>query len=493
MKTKDTRPSSTISPFLQGTLIGAVAGELSDEHNFPLQTANFAALIVASHIVGACYCIESPGDKVLPVPLFGITEQPSNAGKTIVVEDLYEGYNAQAGLINFEIAKKRRTIKQSITKKLKSGDDLGLEEEQAALEKLVEIPVGISDPTPEGLETSLVDSGGFFMAYSTEQGLSKTLLGGIYSEGKTKDDLVLKAFNAEHHKVVRAGKDVQRFCGFPYGGVLEISQEGTIQRIMEKASSTGIAERFLIMREDDLLGTRQYLKTRQDLLGLACGQIKPDKNTLAALKRTDMVSTAVFKKKMAMLADLRSKLESPRIKDGLIRLRLSDEAMIVKLAAKQLIEDEIGKELIRNSYLASMKGKIDLQIMKVAATLHVTDWDEESLGKIDPIIPADTVNVAFEIIYELVMGVSRIADGNNLYGDRVESAYILEYMVEANKPQSLEQMKRNIPRKKDNPFKFYKGYGEAPQKIEQAIDRLVTEGKVIKNDKRTPITYFAKQ
>ncbi|QYW02828.1 protein of unknown function DUF3987 [Vibrio phage BUCT006] len=492
MQTKDTKPSSTISIMLEGSLIHMAAKEVSDIYNFPLETACFTSMIVASHAVGSAFCVTSPLGKSLPVPLYGIAEQPSNAGKTSIVEEFYSGYAERAMIINKEIEKEVKDVKSSIDDKVKMGIDVP-EFEQKKLDGLAKLPIGVSDPTPEGLESSLVAHGGFFIAYSTEQGLSKTLLGGLYSEGNKKDDLILKAYNGEYHNVVRANRDRITFCGRPYGGVLELSQEGTIARIMESAGSTGISERFLMMREGDLLGHRKYINlTDEQMHGILMGDIKPSGEMLNIAKPKKRTALDQYYNQMAALADCRRTNESPDM-FGLQKLKFSPEAWVVVMTGKQYIENSIRNAETRNSYLASMQGKIDLQIMKLAATLHVMDWDIRTHGQVGLEINADTARKAYWVITELFRGVISIAEQGELYGDNAEEAAVLEWLPSisggSSKLKSMDQIKKALTRKKDSPFRFYTLKGEGAKKVEEAVVRLVAAGKVLEDKRFTKPKY----
>lgn len=494
MQNKDTHPSSTISIWLDGSIIHMAAKEAADIYNFPFETACFTSMIVASHAVGGAFCVTSPTGKSLPVPLYGIAEQPSNAGKTSLVEEYYSGYAERASILNKEIEKEAKEVKRSIDDKVKSGMDVP-DNEMKLLEGLSKIPIGVSDPTPEGLESSLVAHGGFFIAYSTEQGLSKTLLGGLYSEGNKKDDLILKAYNGEYHNVVRANRDRITFCGRPYGGVFELSQEGTISRIMESAGSTGISERFLMMREGDLLGHRTYFNgTHEEIHAILMGDMMPTPDMLKVARPKKRTALDQYYNQMAAMADARKDNESPDML-GLTKLKFSDDAWTLIMAGKQLIENSIRNAETRNSYLASMQGKIDLQIMKLSATLHVMDWDIKTHGKVGIIIGIETARKAFQVIQELFRGVISIAEQGELYGDNAEDMAVLEWLPSlsggSTKAKSMEQIKKALTRKKDSPFRFYTLKGESSKKVEEAVLRLVASGKVLEDKRFTKPKYAA--
>ena len=492
MNNKDTKPSAIISNFLKDSIIGMAAYEEAKLVNFPLQTSMFTALVVASHVVGSAYVIESEGGRLLPVPLYGISEQPSGTGKSILTHDLYSGYTEQAMIINQQNKPERDRIRRSIKEKMKADMDIPPYELEM-LDKLSDIPIGTSDPTPEGLETDIVGSSGFFIAYSTEQGLSKTLFANIYGDGNNKkDDLMLKGFNGEYHKVVRANKDVQRFSGIPYGGVLELSQEGTIDRIMQSAGNTGTAERFIMLREDDLLGSRKYLDgvTDEDLKLIMAGLKKPTKKMIAERKKIKMSGMMQYKKQTAEMAKIRSSCTKKDL-PNLRHLTISDEANIIILAAKQQMENTIGSQQAKNNFVSSMRSKIDLQVKKIAATLHCMDWDIATHGDIGDVIQPSTVIQAINIALELMRGIENIAKFNSLYGDDAEDLFVIEYLQSIKTAQTANKIKTNIKRRKETPFRFYTERGKANEKIDECLARLSKAGRIVENRISSPSVYKA--
>lgn len=481
---KDTSPSSTISLWLDSSIIGMAAKDASEEYFFPKETATFAALIIASHAVGSAYCVAAPNKPALPIPLYGIAEQPSNAGKTAITESFYSGYADRAIKLNKEIRDERESLKKEVAAEMKSGNLHPNKMEQ--LEFLVEIPIGVSDPTPEGLESSLVNSGGFFIAYSTEQGLSKTLLGGMYSDGNKKDDLILKGFNGEYHSVVRANRDRITFSGRPYGGVFELSQEGTIARIMEGAGTTGISERFLMMLEGDLIGYRQYLDSSVDVGAILVGDVKPTSEMISKVKPKKRQALNQYYVQIGKFADIRKGNPSPDM-HGLRKLEFEPDAWVYILAAKQIMENTIRGEKVRNSFLASMRGKIDLQIMKIAATIHCMDWDIQTHGQIGHKINIDTVKTAYNVVDSLFYGIKKIADSNELYGDASEDSFVLDYIQSSRTPLSLDKICHNLKRRTNSPFRFYQKRGEAGLKIKESVARLVADGRVCERKGANPV------
>ncbi len=485
----DTNPSSTISPFLSSHLIGECANELAETINFPLQTANLAALVAASHAVGSVYSVCYPDGDVQPVPLYAIAEQPPGTGKSRLLNMLYNGYVEQGTILNKNIQVERETVKKSIAIKAKQGQEIP-ENEQYLLDKLIDIPRCTTDATPQSLEKVMDRYKGFFIVAGTEQNLTKTLLGGLYSDGVTVDGIINSAFNGEYSSSERASSDRVTFQGRPFGGIFCLSQEGTIQTVLNSAGSSGLTERFLMLREDDLLGKRSKFPdvSEDDLTKiLTCKMLAPASMVKKSNKAPKMTAYKRYSERMKLLATERSELDNAELV-GLKKLHFKPEAWAMIEAGKEVFERNIGAQKVRNSFIASMNSKIDILTMKVAATIHVMNSGNQY--QVGP-IGREAVFSAFFVVNELFDGVKNIAGGNKLYGDEAEDEFVVEYLVSCRKPQTLEEIKRNVPRRKDSPFKFYTRRGEAKEQIELCVNRLDDAGKINTDKRRKPFTYNA--
>jgi hypothetical protein len=482
----DTNPSAVISIFMDNHLVGKCAIERSDQSVFPRETACLSALAAASHAVGSVYTVCYPDGGYLPIPLYAIAEQPSGTGKSRLVNDFYSGYVDQASKLNKEMAQKKQKLKRSTNDKLKRGDHHGLDEELEMLAEMMEIPKGTTDATPQSLEKVMARHGGFFMVYGTEQNLTKTLLGGFYAEGKTVDGIINSAFNGEHSSTERASDTRVTFHGRPFGGIFCLSQEGTIQTVLDSAGGSGLAERFLMIREDDLLGYGDKYESlsHNDLIDIVTGRKKPTREMVNQVKT--VLPTPAFdqyKSKMTSLANMRHKLKDCELAD-LKRLKFAPESWAIIEAAKSIFKRKVAEQETRNAFIASMNSKIDIMVMKVSATLHVFDCaDYQDVG----LIPAQTVIDAFSIVSMLFEGVSKISSENNLFGDKAEDDFVFDYIQSQRKPVTSDKICQSLTRRENSPFKFYQVRGESRKKVREAIDRLVACGRVFETKGETPV------
>lgn len=485
---KDTNPSAVISPYLCEHLIGMAAKEkavTATTTPFPLETACLASLSAASHAVGSVYTVCYPDGEPLPVPLYAIAEQPSGTGKSKIMNDFYRGYLETGAKINKDIIVERESLKKEILSEQKQGNNVHANK-LALLESMVEIPRLTTDATPQSIEKVMDRYKGYFLVAGTEQNLTKTLLGGLYSEGQRVDGIINSAFNGEFSGTERASVDRVTFQGRPFGGIFCLSQEGTIQTVLDSAGSSGLAERFLMIREDDLLGERDRFKdlSDKDLMDIVTGSKKPPKQMIKAVKEQPPTPAYdQYKRRMSELAVERKDLQGYELHD-LKRLHFKPEAWAMVEAAKSIFERSIAKQRIRNSFIASMSSKIDILVMKVSATIHAMDNEQyQELGDID----CKAVASAFATVSALFHGVTKISKENKLYGDDVEDEFVLEYIQSQRNPVSLEKILQNVPRKKDHPFKFYQKRGEAREKIKLSLTRLLGDGRVCERKGANPV------
>ncbi|AUR94690.1 protein of unknown function DUF3987 [Vibrio phage 1.197.A._10N.286.54.F2] len=487
------KSSAVITPFLDDTICGMAAKELAEKIQFPPNTAAVCALAAASHAVGAVYSVGYPDGRQLPIPLYAVAEQPSGTSKTRIVTDLYDGYMQQAIIINDKVRKDREVMKRSIADQIKKGIEPN-ENEQQMFDALVEVPTGTSDATPQGLEKPMARNGGYFLVYGTEQNLTKTLLGGLFSDGQVSDGVINSGFNAEMFSSERASSERVTFSGHPFGGILCVSQGGTIQTILESAGGSGLAERFWMIREDDMLGKRSKFKCDdRKLIEIMTGGCKPTSEmTKQSSKKHKMTAYNQYSSAMGRMAKERHNLGAVKF-DGLHKLRFSPEAWGIIEAAKEFYERSIGKQEVRNSFISSLNSKIDVHVMKTAATIHVTNCAEYQT--IPSEITPDCVISALAVVQALFSGVEDISAGNKLYGDEAEDQCVYDYVEQQKRPVNAAKIKQEISRskKKDSPFQFYTKHGEKPKKIEAALERMVKCGKITCNSSRTPAVYLVMQ
>lgn len=441
--TKLYRPESSamISPFLSDCLIGQCAEEAAINRQFPLETATLMALSVASHAASMVYCVEYPNGKKLPIGIYAIGEQPPGTSKTSVMEYFLDGIHNALRTINEGRSDIRKQIMKS--KEDKKGALDPYEEEE--LSKAFHIQAPITDTTPEALDSILNNQGGFFIANSTEQGLANSLIGGMYSDKGSNFDVLLKGFNAEWHsssRVTRTG-----FSGKPHGGVLCISQDGLIETVLGNSDSTGLCERFFLILEGNMFGHRDF--------SMATGIEKKRQHFCNVTREICMKLT---------------ESESLDI-DSMKPIKIEKEAWDLIIEQKQDMEQSLAdNEKYDASMFRGMWSKMDIQIMKVAATLHVYSGKTEA-----QMIDVEAIQVSIAIVKELLRGVVSICEKKGFIGKSVEEESIEEYMSKNGRMgKSENEILKAVAKRK-----VFKQYGSnARQRAREAFESLVNRGVI---------------
>jgi hypothetical protein len=437
-------PKSTadISCLLSNTYIGAAAREISTDIEFPLETATLMALSIATFSagVGNAVCYEG-GTDAIPIGLYALAEQPSGTGKTGVCTKLSRGLELG---IERENEKRLPTVRQIMKSQAETKGELN-DYEREEMERNHIIGKPVTNTTPEALDSKIAKQGGWFCLTSTEQGLLDTLIGGMYSEGKSNFDLMLKGFNAEFHNELRVTRT--SYEGRPHGGVMCVSQEGSITTVLDNSGSTGLVERFLMLIEGDMRGHRTYERGRSDgklvkLFNAKCAEIIensfPNRRSLAFENANKIhISSAGWK----LINNYRRDNERNLASGGRYNANIFN----------------------------SMWSKFDIQVMKIAATLHLFN-DQPHNKK----IPKETVQIAMSIVIELFTGVVKICELKGIVGKSAEEADVESYFnknckgMGKQEREILDALRRR---------KVFKQYGnDARAKAKSAMDALLEKG-----------------
>jgi hypothetical protein len=436
--------SAYISAFMKGTVIGDAAREASNNNQFPLETTTLIAIGVASQICSTAYCVsKGTSNSRMPVGLYVLGEQPPGSAKTSTLECLQEGFMNSISEIN----KKREEVRKQIAKseKDKKGDLDDYELKELAENQMLRLPM--TDPTPEAVDESMTKTNGLFALCSTEQGLIKTMIGGAYSDGQSNKDIILKGFNGEWHasdRVSRSG-----FFGKPHGSMIAISQEGVIDMVLKKSDGTGLCERFLMILEGNMFGTRN-----PEMYGAGTYDKINDFNNIASIITNRIKKTGI---------------------EDLAMIRISKEAY--RLVINQMIDIEpslADGEKYSTSLFRGIWSKMAFQMYKVAATIHVMEGYDENKE-----IDKDTMTIAIAVVKSILMGMVSLCEEKGISGKNVEISKLEDYMANNAKGISGKTM-RQI---KDALVKhdIFKQHGKnARNKIDDAMNSLLSKGIIEK-------------
>lgn len=406
----------------KNSLLYRLSEQTAYECDLPISTVMMCGLGVFSTVSCRKYAINYEHYGKLPIALYVIGEQPSGAAKSRCLTVFQKPF--------FEIIK---TIKNSLIDELKDleHDDLAKKcdkDELKARINSISRSLFINNTTPEALEIITGSNNGFFSVVSAEQGAIDSLIGGMYKGpgAKSNNDAILHGFDGgfmSSSRVTRGGH-----VGTVVGGLVCFAQDGTSHTILNSSNGTGLAERFLFLAEDTLLG-------RRDIVG--------KKN------RHDQCIWVEYNKKCH---DFEQVLNDPVDYDDLNCLSISEDSWCLIKKFRQFLEPKIADgEKYAIAGLRGMIAKIDAQVMKISANLHIL----ESGALINAMIDDKHVLSALHICAELVKSWHDTCEIAGIAGDKAAFESILSLFSE--NPRRRDERSIIICKSQTNPFKPFKG------------------------------------
>lgn len=388
----------------------------------PVNTVFLNLLGIYSSVACRKWCVDYQYGGSLPIGLYIITEQPSGTGKSRVHRTIQAPFNAIKSKV---IAEWEQNVKR-----LKAIEEPG-DQQQAELQELLERKSAIksrlfiSNATPEGAEQTLLSTQGFLSAVSSEQGLLNSLLGLSYSKGENNNDLILNGFDGGHISSCRVSRE--GYHGAVIGGVILLAQQGSVEKVMGASNGVGLSERFLMLAEGHNLGKRDHLRKIQ---------IDP-------LLETNLILTCDF---------ARGIFENPLQIDDLLHLKISDSGHRLIAEYRNAIEPNLadGKRYSHVS-LRGAASKINMQIMKIAANLHVMEREDDY----NPTVPDVLVNAAIGIVHELLEANLQLCQDKGMIGIKAEFTAILQMFENNPRPQTERMIIQS--RSRVSPFKDFTG------------------------------------
>ena len=377
-------------------LLKAYSLQVAEAMQFPLNPVFLAGLAVVSSINCRRYSIERRGGSKLPISLYCVIEQPPSTGKTGVLGYFERPFKT---IMKKEAKATREKIKE--LKKLVESNDKAeidaLESKAHAINSLL-----TTNTTQEALESSLNHSNGFFSAISSEQGLLNSMMGLSYGKGAPQNlDVVLSGRFGETVAVNRLSR--VGYNGEVVGAICCFAQNGTIDNLLTASGGTGLFERFLFNAEPHRLGTRNMMqdyvicptiKGRYDAKMTAwtesiLRQSQPDFDELPVLKFT--------LEGYQLMGHFRQDLE-PSMADGA----------------------RYSHDILRGAV-----GKVDAQVLSIAANLFLIDKDPE----IDGIeIPQEYVISAIDIVTHQIESLLEACKNKGIIGVSAEMSAVIGYL-----------------------------------------------------------------
>ena len=423
----------------------------------PPHTVFLMGLGVFSSVACRRYCVEYQHGGIFPIGLYAIGEQPPAMGKSWAMNIFQEPFYTAEKAVKNQIKERLSTL-YAIDKK-----ELTTEQEQEIqnCQKVLKSVLFTTNTTAEALEQSLSHSGGYFSAVSSEQGLFNTILGYCYSDKASNNDLLLNGFDGGYMGSLRVSRD--GYYGAVVGGAVMFAQNGGIENLLKASNGTGLAERFLFIAEPHNLGTRDFTQTaiiNRDLTNqysaiceVFASYVISEPLAFSELSRLDICADG-----WRLIAEYRNSIEK----------HLADGGRYSHIAIR------------------GAAGKVNMQIMKIAANLHLLHGNETTT------IDLRHVKAAIGIAGAMIEANLRLCRDKGIIGTKAEYTSILSLFQYDNKPK----IERAIMQSKIQTKPFCDFTGNKSELIRSTLADMVKDGILQvtyltpKNDKGKPIKAY---
>ena len=399
--------------------------QLARETYLPANTVFLTGLAVFSAMASRKYAVQYPNKGTLPLGLYVIAEQPSGTSKTRCLSTFEKPFK--------EIRKRlcNKALKEFKDYLKGLGDEKPTPDQKSKLKELetewVRLKAGlfVTNGTAEALEPVTTKNSGFFSAVSSEQGLFNSLLGKSYkAEGSSNNnDMLLNGFDGNEVNNVRINREA--YSGDVIGAVCCFAQAGSIEAVLKESNGTGLAERFLMLSEPHSLGQRDHTRV-----------VESDPMLMIAYQ--------------TFCSNMESILATPLLPEDLSNLFISPTGFQLINQYRNKIEPYLA-DGGRYSHI-SLRGaasKIDMQIMKIAANLHIAD------SSFEPSIPDKHVISAIAIAGELIEANLKLCQAKGIMGIKAEFTAILSLFE--NDQRSRNERSIIQVKSKTKPFKDFTG------------------------------------
>lgn len=434
----------------------ALSVAMANAMYLPVNTVFLMGLAVFSSIACRRYVVNYQYGGDLPIGIYAVAEQPSGTGKswclTTFQKAFFRVHHAKIEKYKAELNRLKSIDKDELT-----------DDDKQALKDLLANPIPplfATNATPEALEQYLNGTNGFFSAVSSEQGLFNSLLGLSYGDNKkaNNNDLTLNGFDGGYMNSMRINRG--GYDGAVIGAIALFAQEGSIEKVLDASNGTGLSERFLMLSEPHNLGKRDRTK-----------------------------STAINKAVIDAYNEIAERLANAalnNVKSELAALNISNNGHRLINEYLNTIEPHLvngGK--FSHAFLRGAAGKLNIQIMKIAANLHLLAG-----GLFEPDIDDKHVKAAIGIANELFHANIDLCQNKGFMGTKAEYTAILRMFETNNKPLTERQI--TTSRKCVTPFKEFTG--NKYDAIRNTLLEMVERGILIKvTDFDGKITYLLGQ
>lgn len=399
-------------------LMKRLAIDVANATHLPPNGVFLMGLAVFSSIAIRQFSVRYQDGTALPIGLYVVCEQPSGTGKSRCLNTFEKPFRDMV-----------THAKPELTRKISEMEGVGDHDEEALAvlkekSKTLDSPLFVTNATPEGLENTLQHTNGFFAAASSEQGLFDSLLGISYQNGANNNDLILNGFDGGYVSSVRVTR--KGYAGSVAGSVACFAQQGSIEKVLSESNGTGLSERFLMLAEPHSLGKRDH-------------SIQP------------IVDLELLADYEAVCKRMEDALQTPPVFFNLHGMTISSGGHQMIVEYRNSIEPHLadGGKFAHIS-LRGAASKIDMQIMKIAANLHLLNSNDIELT-----ISDNCIQTAISICNELLEANLALCQNKGLIGAKAEYKSVLGLFTANPKPRT----ERDIIQSKSQtqPFKDYTG------------------------------------
>jgi hypothetical protein len=225
----------------------------------PLSSSFLIGLAIFSSIATRVYRVTYRYGGLLPIGIYALAEQPPATAKTWLQSEFkrpFEDFDDERRKVHADEIKQE----QDWLNANGNHSDYNARKECFVELKKNLIPVlFVTNATAEALEVSLTKTGGYFSLVSSEQTMVDSVLGKLYGNElrANNNEVTLNGFDGGKSGTLRVGRET--YSGRAIGGVALFAQNGSVETVLNASNGTGLSDRFLMLCEAHLLGTRDYI------------------------------------------------------------------------------------------------------------------------------------------------------------------------------------------------------------------------------------------
>ncbi len=295
---------------------------------------------------------------------------------------------------------------------------------------------------------SLHKTNGFFSLVSSEQTLIDSLLGLLDSNGKgqnNNNEITLNGFDGAASGTLRNCRNA--YVGRSYGAVVLFAQSGSIEKVLNASGGTGVSERFLFISEQHYFGVRKHVNAPiiDRSVTDEYSQLSKEIARLALNKNPEISYLTIKKSGHLKIKQYRDKIEH-HLADG-------------------------GRYAVHMS-LRGSAAKVDMQIMKIAANLHLLDG-----GAYQSEIDDRHITSAICIVNDLLEAALGLCHDKGIVGAKAEFETIIGYLSNSKRAKGATWREITNSLKSTQPFKNMTSGRNAA--IKSAVDEMTSQGLIV--------------